>query len=160
MSKSLAEIEISRVDWAAHRQIVGTAERIPAALLDLLNAPTPEAANAAYWKLDNHVVVQGALFQAAEPVVSVLLAALTETRPAHVRASLLELLFQILAGEAAGGERALSNDPLAQACKIRARERLWVLYGELSKGEREAVMECIELVETDLARLAAFRDSV
>jgi hypothetical protein len=124
-----------------------------------LSAATPGEADAAYWKLENHVVVQGQLFQAAESVVPVLLAALVEPRPEHVRASVLELLFQILAGHADETEVALSNGGVADACKARAREGLWVLYGELQFGHREAAIECIELIETDPTRLAALRDS-
>jgi hypothetical protein len=157
--KTLAEIEIARIEWSSLRELTGTAEKIPAALLDLLSAPTESAANAAYWRLENHVVVQGQLFQAAEAVVSVLLAGLSQSRAQHIRSSVLELLFQILAGHPDESEMA-SNDGLGEACKAKAREGLWILYQEMAVGEREAAKECIELIETDKKRLQDFLDNL
>ncbi|CAN7536290.1 hypothetical protein LJR118_003858 [Acidovorax sp. LjRoot118] len=158
-ASSLAEMEIRRIPWSTLRQAGGTAEQVPHALMDLLSAPTPELATNAYWRLENHVVVQGQLHQAAEPVVSVLVAALMEDQPRHVRLGVLELLFQILAGSAHESEIALGNEGIDNACRHRAREGMWLLYKELMHGERDAAREVIELIEPDSARFNAFSAS-
>ncbi|WP_406636676.1 hypothetical protein [Amycolatopsis sp. WGS_07] len=53
------------VPWNRLRMDVGTAECVPAAIRDLLNAGSAEDADRAYWRLDNGVVVQGRLFESA-----------------------------------------------------------------------------------------------
>lgn len=159
-ASSLAEMEIRRIPWSTLRQAGGTAEQVPHALMDLLSASTPELATNAYWRLENHVVVQGQLYQAAEPAVSVLMAALLDDGPRHVRIGVLELLFQILAGEAHESEIALGNRQVGEACRSRASEGLWVLYREWLHGERDAAREVIELIETDGTRLDAIRKVV
>lgn len=157
---SLAEMEISRVPWNTLRQAGGTAEQVGHALMDLLDASTPELATNAYWRLENHVVVQGQLYQAAEPVVSVLMAALLEGHPSHVKRGVLELLFQILAGSAHECEIELGNSRVGEACRDRAREGLWVLYQECAHGEGDAATDVIELIESDRTRLDAIRKVV
>lgn len=158
--KSLAEIEIKRITWHTLREAGGTAENIPHALTALFEAPTPAAAEEAYWLLENHVVVQGQLFQVAEHVVPVLLSALVDERPRHVRISILELLFQILSGGAHEDEVAQGNGNLAAVCRVKAREGLWVLYQELHQGEHDAARENIEIIEDDPLRLDAFLKDV
>lgn len=156
ITSSIAEREIARLQWERLREACGSAEQIPYALVEMLNAPNPEAVDAAYWKLENHVVVQGQLFEVAEFVVSVLMAALLEERPRHVRISILELLFQIVSGEAHEDEVSLGNADLAGKCQAKALEGLWVLYRELAFGERDAAQEILEVIEKDTARLKSF----
>lgn len=157
----LAEMEIHRIPWSTLRQAGGTAEQVPHALMELLHAPTPELATQAYWRLENHVVVQGQLYQAAEPAVSVLMAALlAEESPRHVRLGVLELLFQILSGSAHDSEIAQGNRRLDEVCRDRAREGLWILYREWVCGERDAAGEVIKLIEADGTRLDAIRKVV
>lgn len=153
---SISELEIARLPWGRIREASGSAEQIPFALVEMLNATTPEAVNAAYWKLENHVVVQGQLFEVAEFVVSVLIAALLEEKPRHVRISILELLFQIVTGESHEYEIRLGNADLHRKCRAKALEGLWVLYRELIFGEREAAQEVIEAIETNADRLKSF----
>lgn len=71
----LAEREIERVNWGQFTELAGSAERVGLALQRLLSAPTAEEATECYWQLENHVVAQASIFEAAEPTVSVLVAA-------------------------------------------------------------------------------------
>lgn len=158
--KSIAEVEMGRIAWGDLRTAGGFASSIPRALADLYVASTPEQAQDAYWRLENHVVVQGQLYQAAEQVVSVLLAVLSEERPRYVRISSLELLFQIVVGEPHVQELALGNANLAERCKNKAREGLWTLYKELHQGEREAAREVLEVIEDCPGRLNCFDQAV
>mgnify|MGYP007068388927 CR=1 FL=1 len=155
---SIAEYEIARWPWERLREACGSAEQIPLALIEMLNSQTPEAADSAYWKLENHVVVQGQLFEAAEFVVSALMASLLEERPLHVRVSVLELLFQIVSGEPHEDEIRLGNIDLAKKCQAKALEGLWLLYHELLFGLREAAQEILEVIEKEPARLRSFLD--
>lgn len=75
---SLAGAELSRHDWSALRCAGGPATDVPQELRGLLAATNGEERRKHYWKLDNNVVVQGNLYEAAVPVVSVLCAALAD----------------------------------------------------------------------------------
>ncbi len=151
--------ELSRYPWAQLHEASGPAVEIPGSLEEMFTADSPDAVKAAYWKLENHVVVQGQLFNVAPPVVSVLLAALLDHSPSFVRIGILELLFQILNGESHSSER---EQDLSDTCRQLARAGLWLLYAELKAelpGQRAAAIEILELIETDASRLEAMRAS-
>ena len=139
----LAELEIARVDWTSFVTATGPATGIGDALRALLGAADAEQASEAYWRLENHVVVQGELFGAAEPCAAVLVAALADPRPRHVRIAALELLFQVVTGAPSGG------GDLAERCKARAREGLWLLIREAVSGEREAALDVLRELDAD-----------
>jgi hypothetical protein len=150
----LAEAELGRWDWAALREADGNATLIPVALREMLASTSPEEVEPAYWRIENHVVVQGQLYQAAVQVAGVILAALAcVDRPRWVRVSLLELLFQIVNGSPHESEVAVGFGDLAEACRAAARQGLWVLYRELLDGERAAAKEILEVVEVESDRL-------
>lgn len=153
-------VELNRHPWEDLREIAGSAGNVRGSLRRMLTAATPTDAEKAYWELENHVVVQGQLFESAERVVPVLLAALLDESPPHVRISILELLFQIVSGEAHPEEE---NQQIGDKCRQRAREGLWLLYRELScslKGQREAAVEVLEVLETDMHRVADFLEAI
>jgi hypothetical protein len=153
MKSNFVELEISRHPWATLRKLDGTAEQTGFALFELAYAANVDAAKLAYWKIENHVVVQGQLFESALHVVPCLMALLLEDRPSFVRISALELLFQIVMGEADEEEVSRGNADLGNACRAKAREGLWLLYRELLMGEREAAREILEVIEPELDRL-------
>jgi hypothetical protein len=95
----LAELDTARIEWRDLSEAAGT--------------------TAAYWRLENHLVVQGSVFEAAEPSVSVLVAALADERPRHVRVSILDLLFQILNGGPDHSEVALLVGSYPSRCGQR-----------------------------------------
>jgi len=154
--RSFAVCELERHSWNELRGASGSAERIPDALRELLEAPSPETAQEAYWRLENYVVIQGQLFESAEYVVPVLLAALLDDSPQYVRITVLELLFQIASGEAHQEEVDAGNCSLGDKCRARMSEGLWLLYREWAFGAREAAQEVIQAIETDPYRLEAF----
>lgn len=59
---SLLVDEIKRIPWSTLRDCVGFATKVPDALSELLFAESEETAWKAYWKLDNHVILQGTLY--------------------------------------------------------------------------------------------------
>lgn len=150
----LVECELLRLDWSLIREADGPATDVPVALRDLLSAKSPEEADDAYWRLENHVVVQGQLFEAAKFAVPILMAALVKAdRPRHVRIGVLELLFQIVNGVPHEEEVVRGFADLGDRCKSEARDGLWLLYRESLEGEQNAAKEIIQLIDEDSARL-------
>lgn len=153
----LFETELSRRDWSQIRDANGSADRIPHAIRDLVSARSPEEVDQAYWRLENHVVVQGFVFEAAPYTVSALVAALVKPdRPKFVRTGLLELLFQIVHGETHPEEKARGMGDLAEMCRDRAREGLWLLYRECLSDRDAGAIEVIQLVDSEADRLGSF----
>ena len=93
---------LDAIDWKAVRQAFGDGTHLPGALRRLTSADAQER-SAGYWKLDNYVVVQGALAPAALVVVPFLLeiaAASTSTSTSHGAEEALDLLYEIGTGYA------------------------------------------------------------
>ena len=153
----LAERLIASTDWSSLTEANGSAVSVGAALSELLKASTPEAISAPYWKIENHAVAQGALFEVSEVCVSVLVAALAEERPRHVRIAILELLFQVLSGSRAPKESVPID--IAERCRRAAREGLWGLVREAVSGERNAAWDVLDLLGLQ-DRLAPFRAKI
>lgn len=156
MSKNiLVECEILQYNWSAMMEISGPATEIPQAIRELLDASCPDEAAKAYWKLENHVVVQGSLFEAAVCTVSVICASLAYgSRPKWVMIELLELLFQIVCGESHADEVARGLGDLGERCRTEASKSLWILYGLYQEGEHsQAVREIIEQIDGSPKRL-------
>lgn len=155
----IVDAAIARYDWRDLQEANGPATRIPAAFIELIRSADPEAAQKAYWKLENHVVVQGSLFESSVGVVSLVGAALAEpARPKWVRIALLELLFQIVAGESHSDEVARGVADLGQKCRTEAKKLLWILYGIFQDGELwEAAREIILLIDDDILLAALDR---
>jgi len=147
--KLIVDAAIARYDWSNLREANGTAAGIPTAFIELLDSAGPEDSVKAYWKLENHVVLQGALFEASVGTVSLIGAAMVEPeRPKWVRIQLLELLFQIVMGESHPEEvnRGFAN--LREECHNEANKLLWILYGIFQDGELwHAAREIIEIID-------------
>jgi hypothetical protein len=146
----LIESELSKTDWSHVTEAGGPATAVPLALRELFAARSPTEVEHAYWKLENHVVVQGQLFEAAIYVIPVLLAALaTPERPRFVRIGILELLFQIVHGVTHEDEKKRGLADIDVRCKTAARTGLWLLYREVFAGEKEAALEVLRAIEDD-----------
>lgn len=112
------------------------------ATLDLLSAEDPDAATRAYWRIENHAVIQGELFEVSEPCASALVAALADPRPMWVRVAVLELLFQFLRGHAS--EAPGTPPDIRERCERAVREGLHLLFREALTGERDAALDILE----------------
>jgi hypothetical protein len=163
---SLVEIELARTDWRKPRdirssfgeKIVG-AEYVPSVIRALLNAESLSEAEDLERKIENNVYVQRRLFESAEYLVPVLIASLSEVSQGVIRNTFLSMLFEIVAGYPDQSEIALDNYELAERCRAKAREGLWVLYRLLVDGDevqRLCVYDILEKIETDSSRLEAF----
>jgi hypothetical protein len=156
----LVESELSRTDWSRVTEATGPATGVPLSLRELFSALSPDEVTRAYWKLENHVVVQGQLFEAAIHVVPVLLAALaTPERPRFVRIGILELLFQIVNGVTHEDERNRGLGDIDARCKMAARYGLWLLYREVLVGEKAAAIEVLRAIDDNETRLSSFKQA-
>lgn len=154
---SLAEIELSRYDWSALRCACGSATGVPQALRGLLAAATWDERQKHYWQLDNNVVVQGNLYEAAVPVVGVLCAALAEgglSSAAH--SGVVELLSQLVGGEPHGSEIVRGRGDLDVLVKEVARPAVWLLYRELAAGHSDLANMILETLDPDTERYRFF----
>jgi hypothetical protein len=150
---------MERIDWNSLRSASGSSEFVPDAVRELLAAATAEEAEAAYWKLDNDVVVQGQLFEAARWVIGPLLAALSQPRAAFVREQIANLLVEIAFGEPHERELAAGGDPdLAARCIDELRNALPIFYGMLDDSVpmlRLGGLDLLDAAEADRVRLAS-----
>ena len=97
---------LNGIPWSRLRCLAGFADHVPDAVLGLMSE-NPEVIKASYWRLENCVVAQGTLYEAAGYLPSVLLEAFDK---APLKWSILELLFQI------GNGGAIDDPELEDQC--------------------------------------------
>lgn len=158
VTQALVEYNIQLVDWNALRIIVDRSPGdIPSALLDLSHAQTEAEAENAYWRLDNRIIVQGQLFEAAEYVIEPLLAALTGELSVHAKRAMCDLFIEICGGVPDQSEAALGNNELGERSRAAIRAGLLLVYSllnDLDEGVRERTLLIIAAVDEDEARLS------
>ncbi|MDQ2587895.1 hypothetical protein [Saccharothrix yanglingensis] len=151
----LVDVELARHDWGSLPVAGDRAAATPRSLVGLLSAHTEEDADRYYWRLENVVVVQGGLYEAAPAVVSVLLAGLAGRLSEPAEEWVLELLFQLVAGESSAEAVDRGHPDLGDRCRRVAREGLWLLYSELGGPRGRAVRAVLERVDEVSDRLTA-----
>lgn len=90
--------DVDKINWANLKQAHGSSEYVPIALKGLISNDEKEQ-EASYWKLDNHVVLQGDLYQASFYVIPFLLEILAKNIR-NGRSYVYDLLFEIANGVA------------------------------------------------------------
>lgn len=134
------------VDWSSLEILTGTAEHVPHAILGLL-ASDPEDVRNAYWRLENHIVVQGDLYSAAAPAIEFLEAVALEG--VH-KTQILDLMLEI-------GIGCSPDLELAARCRtgtIEAFNRLRANPRMIEAGLTACLDEFIEYVrQRDVERL-------
>lgn len=154
---SLAEVELSRHDWSALRCADGAATGVPQALRGLIAATSWDERQKYYWQLDNHVVVQGNLYEAAVPVVSVLCAALADGGlSADAHSGVVELLSQLVGGEPHGSEIVQGHGDIDDRVREAAMPAIWLLYRELATGHSDLANMILEELDPDRTRYESF----
>lgn len=152
----LATAELHDQPWQRLRTINGTAEDVPGALTALATAADEMAADRAYWRLDNRVVVQGQLFESAFGVVQVLLALLTGPLSLPAKRRAVDLLLQIGGGVTDSTEPSTGNQDLAERCRKSMQSAIWKFY-ELALDDdfrvRQAALQLVTCVDQDHRRL-------
>lgn len=156
--KATTQALVNAVDWRAARTAVGDATAVPQAMADLFAASTEEAAKSAYWShLDNEVVVQGQLYEAAGLVIAPILTELSGdslSRASRYRA--VELLAEIALGAPHPSEEESGGQQLREFCIGQMRRGLWTLYALLDCPDERVVvgvLHILEVVDEDRTRL-------
>lgn len=152
----LAMVEIDRYDWSLFPVLGDRSTRVPDSLRKLISAEDEDKAEGFYWELENVVVVQGQLYEAAPPVVAVLMASLVDGVPEGAYGWVLELLLQCVAGESDEEAVERGNPHLGDDCRARAREGLWILYRQLRGRYKDSVKAILDIIEPDESRLVHF----
>ncbi len=139
-------------DWSSAEVAPGAESDLLAALQGLWCARSEEEAVAAYWCLDNVVVVQGSVYGGAVLVVgpAVRMAVLGSV---WTRRWALELVLQVVAGWSVGaavGDRSLVEQSRAQVrCSI---DLVYVLLSDPISDVRELAAEVLACCEVDPQR--------
>ncbi|WP_148314442.1 hypothetical protein [Sorangium cellulosum] len=151
--------EVLRHDWSSLRA-EGGAEHLPRALQELESASTEDEALSAYWRIDNYVVVQGRVYEAALAVVSCLLGTLlrcTDVSRRHV----LELLVQIGGGEPAHSEIDLGEADLVARCRKEIARGFPVYVNVLERTEDDDEQGfCVDLLGLSCMADSCLRERV
>lgn len=146
----LADALIESVDWSSYSVLGGPATAIGPVLRDLLSSADVDESSAAWKQIEEHVFSQGTIYSAAEPTVSVMVAALTEEQPSWRNGRIVDLLFFIVRGVS-------EVDPTLQSrCRDRAREGLWLLarWALTHQGwERDNALDVIEVIAPERAEM-------
>lgn len=122
-----------------------SAAHVPAAIMQLVDAKTSEDAQRAYWRIDNVVVVQGALYEAALPTTKCATIALAASG-ASGRTMLLELLVQLGSGVPDQTEIALGNHHIQSKCRLELCRAASLYFHYLQSGCAEDKMHCVDLL--------------
>lgn len=140
-----------RPDWSSLRTLIGPADFVEGAIDRLLAAATDAEASDAYWELDNRVVVQGQLFEAAAAVARELVTRICSTGASmHGLSRALDLLVELAYGEADASEVAVGNVGLGAQCRDEIREGMQCLQARAAHGDdraRTAIRDLVDRLE-------------
>lgn len=154
---------INKIEWDNLKEAEGTSSGVPNALRGLISED-PEIQKASYWKLDNHVVLQSDLYEAAYYVIPFLLE-IIKAGGRSGRNYVYDLLYEIANGYAPDDSLCVHNGqelPLTDACRKAVSDGIDLYFSELgdkSSAGREKALELLislgESEKTILPRLNA-----
>jgi len=124
---------------------MGSADHVPETLDKLKCATSKVEAERLYWKLDNCVVVQGALYEASVPTVICALTTLQRCTDI-ARPYILELLQIIGSGEAATTEIENGNSNIYHQCMREIHHGTSVFFDLLEFGSTEERLLSVDLL--------------
>lgn len=148
---SVGEVILDEFEWEAYGTCAGPGSpELPGRLLKFINSESPDEARLTWLTIENVAFAQNTIYESAEPVVEVLVAALSDERPEWTQMWILELLRFILIG-------GNPEDPtLIERCYERARRAIWLLASlahSVTKDNRETVLEVLDLIDPERAQL-------
>ncbi|MXG92078.1 hypothetical protein [Nocardioides flavescens] len=156
----------SSADWEALTTGLGpgTGGPVPAAVVAMLRATSPMEADEAYWRIDNRVVVQGQLFEAAVPTARMVADALCRreaTRDGFLRG--VDLLVEVVNGESHHEEVSRGRPALGDACRRELRPYVPCFERMVERAEGPllyGLLCLLDALETDRSRWAGVLDTV
>ncbi len=154
---SLAGVLIDTTPWATLRCATGdNAASVGLALRALLDADEPGLVPAIRNEIENYVVPQSSLQEAAEPTMRVLAAVFADNAARWVRVAALDLMYWIMRGSAGPGDLETAAAGLHQRCAERGRESLWLFVRQAADEPIffDAVADVVSLIDTDGSAIA------
>ena len=142
--------QLHNIPWENLKQASGLSGHIPDAIQGLVSHDLDEQEQS-YWQLDNHVVLQGDLYQSAFYVIPFLIEILT-SETTSARSYAYDLLFEIANGYAP--KECLckydnSDMPLTEACKKSIADAFKIFLDDvanpMSKNREDALNLLISL---------------
>ena len=150
----LLNLLLARQPWTQLRTTTGSAADVPARFLELVRGIDEAETERLYWRLDNHVVVQGRAFETSAALLPAIFVAISATATSFfARRWLVELLTEIVL--ARGHEDEPNPAAIEQAISSSVVRSLWIVYGLLASDDaiiRRAALEIVVRAETDPAR--------
>ncbi len=138
---------LHQIDWSKIEQAEGFASHVPIAV-QRLASEDESICESAYWELDNHIVLQGDLYQAAFFVIPFLVEIL-KSNSVICRSYVYDLLFEIANGYEAkevlciyGGEKYSLTD----ACKLAVAENYKVFLFDVSNHAARCRTNALDLL--------------
>lgn len=122
----------------------GDAADVPAALDALVAATSDDEAEAAYWRLDNVVVLQGSVYEAAVAVLPAIVRTLV-AGPEIARRWCLELLLQIAGGWTDPAEAERTSRDLAEEARDALRPLVSIVLAFTNDPNRHVRETSFEL---------------
>jgi hypothetical protein len=155
--------EFNQINWKQLKTAEGFADDVAIFFPKMLLAKTEVEGEAAFWHLDNHVVLQGHLYEAAEYLIPFLISGTLVGTPVG-KWLCLDLLVEIAGGySTTSSEPVLGSVELAIRCKVAVRRGLPVYYYYMESVDIR-VRDCASLilawVETEYQRLEWYAQKV
>jgi len=148
--------ELSAIPWNQKSVASGKAATVPQALAGLVS-PDDTVRNRSYWQLDNEVVLQSDLYEAAYFAIPFLIQFLSE-KVAHGRDRIHGLLYEIAHGEAPSTIVCRTTEgkelPLKEACARELEKGMSVFLSDTSDPNpliREKAKDLIEVLTSNAA---------
>jgi hypothetical protein len=152
----IAAEHLHAIPWSQKSVASGKADHVPDALAGLVS-PDERLRERAYWQLDNEVVLQSDLYEAAYYVIPFLIQYLVERVP-HGRDRIYDLLIEIGHGFAPPTSLCLTKEgdsvPLQDACGRELLKGFRVFLRDAAEQEPRISATARELVQLLTARSA------
>ena len=138
---TLADVAIRSVNWRDYGLFDGPEVDFGAQLTAFVSDAEDANRRQLWQTMESRVFLQDDIAPAAEPAISVLLAALADPRSEPARIGILDLLFHLV--QAA----SYREDELGRRCMNRAAEGAWLLVREARSGSTPVVEACLEILD-------------
>ncbi len=140
---------LEKIDWSKLRQAHGDASLVPTAIQELISNDSDKR-EAAYWKLDNYIVLQSDLYESAYYVIPFLLEILKSDSTVG-REHVYALLSEIANGYAPENITININNknvPLGDACRSLVSDSVQLYLSEVENKDSEFRSSALDLLMT------------
>jgi hypothetical protein len=146
--------DVRAIPWSQKSVASGKADRVPQALADLIS-PNESVRERSYWQLDNEIVLQSDLYDAAYVAIPFLIQYLRESVP-HGRDRIYDLLIEIGRGFAPPTSLCLTKEgdsiPLQDACAREIVKGFPVFLRDTADQDARIAAKARELMQRLAAR--------